>query len=80
MVRTTVTRNGQITLRKEIRHELDIEEGTELNINTKGNVIMMKKVNEDSWDELESFLPEDFETVLEESRATSARRAEERTP
>ncbi len=80
MATTTVTRNGQITLRKEIRDELGIREGTQLTINRKGDVIMIKKVDDNSWEELESFLPDNFDDELERDRELSAERSDERTP
>ncbi|MBD3202947.1 AbrB/MazE/SpoVT family DNA-binding domain-containing protein [Candidatus Woesearchaeota archaeon] len=47
---TTVTRNGQITLTKEIRDELNIKVGTKLIINRIGSLILIKKKDKNFWD------------------------------
>ena len=61
---TLVTRGGQITLTKEIRERTSIGEGDRVILNTMGEIIMISKKNPKVFDDVQSFLPENFEKIL----------------
>jgi len=71
MASTIVTRNGQITLSKNVRAQLGIAEGTKLTLNVVGDAIMITKKDLNFWKSRESFLDDDFADVLKELRANS---------
>lgn len=70
MTETTVTRGGQITLTKDIREKLDIAEGDTLIVNTIGETVMVSKKDIRIF-EKHSFLPENFDKILENIRKFS---------
>ena len=74
MVEVVVTRNGQITLTKELREELSIRVGDKIIMNLEGNRVVLAKKDPKVWDEIGSFLPENFSKVLEKIRADSTQR------
>ena len=65
---TVVTRGNQITLTKEIREKLHIQEGDRLILNIQGGVLMVSKKNSKVFDDFEEFLPERFEIILKKIR------------
>ena len=71
MTTTIVTRNGQITLAKDIREQLGIQEGHKLTLNVVGNTIMITKRDPSFWKKRASFLEDDFEETLNELRENS---------
>mgnify|MGYP006297331255 CR=1 FL=1 len=69
MPNMTVTRNGQLTIPKEMREHLDIEDGTPVVVNMEGDrVVISKKKSE--WDDFGGWLPEDFKERSMELRRT----------
>lgn len=74
MSQSTVTRNGQVTLTKEIREKLNISEGDIININIMGESVIISKKDVDVWDKINSFLPENFEKVLSDLRGDTSLR------
>ena len=48
-MRTIVTRNGQITIPREVREKLGIKEGTPLQVNVSGNTILIAKSSPEYW-------------------------------
>lgn len=77
MKETTVTRNGQITITKEIREKLDIKEGDVLIINLVGETIIVSKRNPLVF-EKGNFLPDNFSKLLSEIRKLSLNKRFER--
>lgn len=74
MSESIVTRNGQVTLTKEIRAKLGIVEGDTINLNLIGDSLIISKKDPNSWDKIGSFLPENFNKIVRELRSnTSAR-------
>ncbi len=68
-MRTTVTRNGQITIPKDIREKLAIREGTPLQVNLYGSAIVIAKSTPEFWKTFKGgFLPKDFEEMRKEWR------------
>ncbi len=68
-MRTIVTRNGQITIPKEIRERLGIREGTPLQVNVAGNTILIVKSSPDYWKTFKGGnLPADFEETYKKIR------------
>lgn len=68
-MRTTVTRNGQITIPKEIREKLGIREGTPLQVNLYGNTFVVAKSTPEFWKNFKGgFLPKDFEETYKKIR------------
>lgn len=74
MSEVVVTRNGQITLSKEIRQKLDIDEGDYVIVNLAGDSILISKKDPAVWDRIESFLPADFPRVLTQIRGNTEKR------
>ena len=64
-----VTRGGQITLTKDIREKIHVEEGDIIMVNTLGNLIVASKVDPSAFDKRD-FLPENFEKVLKSIRSS----------
>ncbi|HLC62935.1 MAG TPA: AbrB/MazE/SpoVT family DNA-binding domain-containing protein [Candidatus Nanoarchaeia archaeon] len=71
---TLVTRGGQITLTKEIRERTSIGEGDRVILNTMGEIIMISKKNPKVFDDVKSFLPENFEKILVKIRTDEKER------
>ncbi len=67
-MKSIVTRGGQITISKEIREKLGIREGTQVEINTVGDLVVISKRNKDFWKKCGGFLPKDFKKTLREMR------------
>jgi antitoxin PrlF len=74
LVAITVTRNAQITIPKEIRKALGIDEGDRVRIRMEGGRIVVEKVEDEVWSDCTDFLPEDFEKVLANLRTDSRNR------
>ncbi|MFH2106955.1 MAG: AbrB/MazE/SpoVT family DNA-binding domain-containing protein [Candidatus Micrarchaeota archaeon] len=74
MTEVYVTRNGQITLSKEIRDQLGIREGDCIVMNLVNDVILVSKKDPSVWDKVQSFLPENFENTLKAIRMDSSKR------
>ncbi len=68
-----VTRGGQVTLTKDIREKLHIEEGNVIIVNTMGELIIASKRNPDVF-EKGNFLPENFEKTLRQIKASPEER------
>ncbi len=77
MTEVVVTRGSQITLTKEVREKLGIHEGDVVTVNTLGDLALVSKKDSEVWDNVESFLPDDFEDLLKETRESSKDRLEE---
>jgi len=74
LVVVTVTRNAQITIPKDVREALGIEEGDRVIVRVEGDRAVIEKVSEDVWSNCTDFLPEDFSGVLEKLRRDSRNR------
>jgi AbrB family looped-hinge helix DNA binding protein len=71
----TVTRHSQVTIPKEIREAVGIEEGDKVKMKiVEGNKIMIEKTDREVWRDCTDFLPEDFEKVLASLRSDSTNR------
>lgn len=71
----TVTRHSQVTIPKDIRKAVGIEEGDKVQMTVvEGNRIVIEKASEDAWKDCTDFLPEDFEKVLNAVRSDSTAR------
>jgi AbrB family looped-hinge helix DNA binding protein len=65
MASVTVTRHSQVTIPKEIREAVGIEEGDKVKMKIiEGNKIMIEKADKEVWRDCTDFLPEDFEKVI----------------
>ena len=63
-----VTRGSQITLTKEIREKLHVKEGDVVIMNLIGDAVMLSKKDPKVFDNFESFLPDNFEKILNKIR------------
>lgn len=70
MAETTVTRSGQITLTKDVREKLHINEGDTLLLNICGESVLISKKNPKAF-ETRAFLPSNFSKTLKEMRKLS---------
>jgi AbrB family looped-hinge helix DNA binding protein len=71
----TVTRHSQVTIPKEIREAVGIEEGDKVKMKiVEGNKIMIEKTDREVWRDCTDFLPEDFEKMLASLRSDSTNR------
>lgn len=68
MAETTITRNYQITLTKDIRDKLGLKEGDILIMNSEGERIIIEKRKVDIWGKIGKCLPDDFEEILKSTR------------
>ena len=69
MSEVVVTRGGQITLTKDVREKMDVEEGDVIIVNTLGDMIIASKMDPKVFDKRD-FLPENFEKILKSIRAS----------
>jgi AbrB family looped-hinge helix DNA binding protein len=76
MSEVSVTRGSQITLTKEVREKIGIEEGDIVTVNVSGDQAIITKKDPDAFDEA-GFLPDDFEDMMEETRKDSTGRLED---
>ena len=67
MTEVMVTRGGQITLTKDVREKIGVEEGDVMTVNTSGNIILISK-KDPSIFEKHDFLPPNFEKILKKIR------------
>lgn len=68
----TVTRHSQVTIPKEIREAVGINEGDTVRMKVvEGDKILIEKPNEDVWKDCSDFLPEDYEKLLSSMRKDS---------
>ena len=74
MTEVIVTRNGQITLSKDVREKLGIREGDHVIVNVSGDVVLVSKKDPTIWDRVGSFLPENFEKILKEIHGDTHKR------
>ena len=74
MSKTTITRNFQITIPKEIRESLNLKLGEKVIINLEGEKIIIQRISEDIWDKCSDFLPDNFEKILENTREDATKR------
>lgn len=70
MVEVLVTRSGQITLTKDVREKMHIDEGDVVIVNVLGNTAVVTKKNPQAF-EKSNFLPENFSKTLREMRSFS---------
>jgi len=63
-----VTRGSQITLTKQIREKLHVKEGDVVIMNLVGDAVMLSKKDPKVFDNFESFLPDNFEKILNKIR------------
>lgn len=76
MPQVVVTRGHQITLTKEVRDELGIEEGDVVVVNTVGDAAVVTKRDPGVFRETEGFLPDDAGAVLARLRGDARERLE----
>ncbi|MFB6158307.1 MAG: AbrB/MazE/SpoVT family DNA-binding domain-containing protein [Candidatus Nanohalobium sp.] len=76
MSEVSVTRGSQITLTKEVREKIGVEEGDIVTVNVSGDQAIITKKDPEAFDE-EGFLPDDFENMMEETRKDSTDRLED---
>ncbi|MFH1055848.1 MAG: AbrB/MazE/SpoVT family DNA-binding domain-containing protein [Candidatus Altiarchaeota archaeon] len=69
MAEVCVTRNGQITLSKGVRDELNICEGDKVIVNMLGDGIYITKKAAHIWDTARDFLPENFKKTMSHVRS-----------
>ena len=75
MAETTVTRNGHITLSKEVRNALQIREGDTMIVNYYENVILISKRTLVAWDNIRGgSLPKNFEKIIKTTRIDTHKR------
>jgi AbrB family looped-hinge helix DNA binding protein len=71
----TVTRHSQVTIPKEIREAVGINEGDKVKMKVvEGKKILIEKADEKTWEECRDFLPEDFGKMLASLRSDSRAR------
>lgn len=70
MTQVIVTRNGQITLAKDIRERLHIREGDRVQVNVLGDGVLISKRDPHVF-EKHDFLPENFSKTLHQIRTFS---------
>lgn len=75
MSEVAVTRGSQITLTKEVREKIGIEEGDVVTVNVSGDQVIITKKDPEAF-ESTGFLPEDFEKMVSEMRGDSTERLE----
>ncbi len=63
MAKNIITRGGQITISKEIRKRLNVEEGDIVTVNTIGEIMLVSKKDSNVLDK-GGFLPENFDKLL----------------
>ncbi len=73
---TVVTRGSQITLTKDIREKAGISEGDRVMLRVVGNTITVTKRDPAVFDNIEPFLPDNFEEILKMFRTDSRKRLE----
>ncbi len=72
MASATVTRHSQVTIPKEIREAVGINEGDTVRMKVvEGDKILIEKPNDDVWKDCSDFLPEDYEKLLSSMRKDS---------
>lgn len=74
MVMMTVTRNGQVTIPKEMREKLGIEEGTRVVMEERDGRILLRK-GEYDWSKHKQILADGFEETIKDIRKGSFRHA-----
>jgi AbrB family looped-hinge helix DNA binding protein len=74
MSEVVVTRNGQITLTKDIREKLSIKEGDVVILNTMDNLVIITKRDPKVFEKSLDFLPDNFEKVLSKIRKDADKR------
>ena len=68
MFRTKITRNYQITIPKEIRENLKLKIGDNMQIHIIDNKIVVEPINENVWENSSDFLPENFDKIQKHIR------------
>jgi AbrB family looped-hinge helix DNA binding protein len=75
MASATVTRHSQVTIPKEIREAVGINEGDTVRMKVvEGDKILIEKPNDDVWKDCSDFLPENYEKILSSMRKDSRMR------
>lgn len=70
MAEVVVTRNGQITLTKDVRDKIHVTEGDRIIINTLGSTALISKRDPAAFDK-HGFLPDNFSKTLHTIRTFS---------
>lgn len=73
MAETIMTRGGQITISKEFRKRLNVEEGDIVTVNTIGEIMLVSKKDSNVLDK-SGFLPENFDKLLKKIRSSPEER------
>jgi AbrB family looped-hinge helix DNA binding protein len=72
MASVIITRHSQVTIPKEIRKAVGMNEGDRVKMKVvEGKKILIEKANEEVWKECTDFLPENFEKLLTSFRTDS---------
>jgi AbrB family looped-hinge helix DNA binding protein len=67
MEKTTITRNFQITIPREIREKLHLKQGEHLRMQVQEDHIIVERMEENVWD-THDFLPANFPEILDKLR------------
>ena len=68
MSKTKITRNYQITIPKEIRENLKLKIGDNIQIHIVGEKIVLEPIDENVWEKISDFLPENFDKIQKHIR------------
>ncbi|MHA1713440.1 MAG: AbrB/MazE/SpoVT family DNA-binding domain-containing protein [Candidatus Ranarchaeia archaeon] len=68
MSEVVVTRNGQITLTKDIRDKLNIREGDTVILNAMDNLVIVTKRDPAVFEKPLDFLPDNYSKILNQIR------------
>ncbi|MHA1720552.1 MAG: AbrB/MazE/SpoVT family DNA-binding domain-containing protein [Promethearchaeota archaeon] len=68
MSKTKITRNFQITIPKDIRKSLKLKIGDKMQIHVINDKIVLEPINENVWENISDFLPENFDKIREHIR------------
>ena len=63
MSKTKITRNYQITIPKDIRENLKLKIGDNMQIHIIDNKIVVEPIDENVWENISDFLPENFDKI-----------------
>ena len=69
-----VTRHSQVTIPKELREILRINEGDKVTMRVEGNKLVIEKIDDNVWTNCTDFLPENFEKLQKQLRSDSRER------
>jgi len=68
MSKTKITRNYQITIPKDIRENLKLKIGDNMQIHIINKKIVLEPIDENVWENISDFLPENFDKIQKHIR------------